>query len=371
MLYVDLPTKEELLHLSEVRCDACVSLFLPVSPLPQDMEAGRIALGNMIKEALVTLADKGLDKRRMAALEEELAHVVEADDFWLFHANSLAVLATPEMIRTYRLANTLQAHISVADRFYIKPLFRALTFPHSAFVLALSENEARVVELLPEGPPEVVKVPNMPKNALEAIGRASTNTSTGSLTAESGSRGPKMRLAQYARKVNEALRPLLAGTDTPLILMSTEPLGPIFRSLCHSDNLVNEMIYASPDRITPAELANMARPLLDKYNAQRLEKVKELFEERTGQNRVAADIASVAKAATYGMVSLLLADFDRVEEGFIDESGAIRFSSEPGAHGLIDEIVKRSFACGAQVIAVRKEKMIGSDGVAAILRYPM
>ena len=371
MLYVDLPTKEELLHLSEIRSDACISLFLPVSPLPQDMEAGRIALGNMMKEALATLHANGLDKRRLAALEEELAHVVEADDFWHFHANSLAVLATPEMIRTYRLANSLQAHLSVADRFYIKPLFRALTFPHAAFVLALSENEARVVELLPQGAPELVDVPNMPKNALEAIGRASTNTSTGSLADESGSRGPKMRLAQYARKVNDALRPVLAGTDTPLILISTEPLGPIFRSLCHSDNLVSEMVSNSPDRITLTELANLARPLLDKYNAQRLEKVKTLFEERAGQQRVATDIASVAKAATYGMVSLLLADFDRIEQGFIDESGSVRFSNDPGAHGLIDEIVKRSFACGAQVLAVRKEEMIGNDGVAAILRYPM
>ena len=35
----------------------------------------------------------------------------------------------------------------------------------------------------------------------------------------------KVRLAQYARKVDQALRDLLGGRETPLILAAAEPLS--------------------------------------------------------------------------------------------------------------------------------------------------
>ena len=371
MLYINLPTREELLDLADVRSDACVSIYLNVSPLPQEAHASRIELGNLIKQALASLHDAGLDKRRLWSLEEALSDVVQTEDFWRFHANSLAVLVTPDSIRTYRLANVLTNQVSVADRFHLKPLLRAVTYPQNAYILALSENEARVVEIFAEGAPEEIHVPNMPADALAAIGRSSIEATSGNLTTESGSRGPKMRLAQYAKKVDEALRPVLKGSDAPLFLVSTEPLGPIFRSVCSYLNLYDEMLRSSPDRISIAELTAMARPLLDKYHARQLEEVKALFEERKGQQRTATDLADVAKAATYGMISVLLIDFDRVETGFIDSNGNLSFSKEPGAYGVIDEITKRALACNARVLAVRKEDMISDSGAAAILRYPM
>lgn len=48
------------------------------------------------------------------------------------------------MIRTFRLPNDLTPLLVVSDRLYLKPLFRPVTFPHAAFVLALSENAVRL-----------------------------------------------------------------------------------------------------------------------------------------------------------------------------------------------------------------------------------
>ncbi len=371
MLYVNIPTREELLQLAEIRSDVCVSIYLKTSPLPQDIEASRIELHNQLKDAFSQLENSKLDKRRLEALKDELADVLEADDFWFFHANSLAILATPDSIRTYRMANEVKTQLEISDRFYLKPLLRALTFPHTAYILALSENDVRVVEFFSAGPPEEVKVENMPKDALSAVGKSSLTASLGSLTHESGSRGKKMRLAQYARKVDEALRPLLIHSDSPLILISTEPLASIYRSVSSLINLVDETVFTSPDRITVSELVALGRPVLDKHNAAQLNEVKEKFEVRAGQNRVVTDLTDIARAATYGMISLLLVDFDDSVAGTIDDNGKLTLTSEPGAYGVIDEVVKRSLACGAKVLAVRKEDMIGNTGVAAILRYTL
>lgn len=371
MLYVNIPTRAEVLELADIRADACISIYLQTSPLPQEREASRIELDNMVRDALISLQESGFDKRRLWALADELAEVIEADDFWRFHAHSLAVLATPEHIYTYRLANDVNTRLKVGDRFYLKPLFRALTFPHHAYVLALSENDVRLVEFFPEAPPEEIKLRDMPKDALSAVGKSSLTSSLGSLTHESGSRGYKMRLTQYARKVDEAMRPLLAPGSAPLILVCTEPLASLYRAVASIPTLSDETVFISPDRLSISELVALARPVLDKHNDESLETTKKLFEERMGQKRVATDIAETAKAATYGMVSLLLVDFNKVVTGTIDEDGALALGNEPGNYGVIDEIVKRSLACGAKILAVREENMIGDTGVAAILRYPL
>lgn len=371
MLYVSLPTREELLNLSDVRSEACVSIYLATSPLPQQQNASRIELGNLIKQAVTSLQEDGLDKRRLEDLEDMIYGVTEEDDFWQFHANSLAILATPDSIRTYRLANSLNSQVEVADRFFIKPLLRALTFPHAAYILALSENEARVVEFFSDAAPELVKLPDMPKDAMSAIGRSSIHTSTGSLTEGSGSRGPKMRLAQYANKVDEALRPLLLSKGSPLVLVSTEPLASIFRSVVSTQHLVEETIFTSPDRISMGDLVAMARPVLDRHYDKHIEDMCKLFEERSGQNRTATDLADIAKAATYGMVSLLLVDFNSTARGTIDDNGALVYSDAPGSLSLVDELVKRAMACGAEVLSMRREEMIGQTGAAAVLRYPL
>jgi hypothetical protein len=85
-------------------------------------------------------------------LREALVDLDEDEEFWRYQSRSLGVLATPDNTRTFRLPNRLTSSFEVADRFYLKPMLRAITFPHEAFVLALSENAVRLVEVLPDVP---------------------------------------------------------------------------------------------------------------------------------------------------------------------------------------------------------------------------
>lgn len=83
----------------------------------------------------------------------------------VFQANSLAVFVMADFIG-YRLANDLTSMVQVSDRFHLKLFCALVTFPHSAFILApLSENAVRLVEMHADLAPEVVKVPDMPKDA--------------------------------------------------------------------------------------------------------------------------------------------------------------------------------------------------------------
>ena len=165
MLYVDIPSLADLKSLAAHRDDICVSIYLPTTPVSQEVEGDRIELKNFAKEALRQLEKANADKRRVAALMEHLDDFVDDDEFWRFQARSLAVLATPDNARTFRVPNALLPIVEISDRFHLKPLLRAVAFPNTCFVLALAENAVRVIQVSADLPPAVISVDGLPKDA--------------------------------------------------------------------------------------------------------------------------------------------------------------------------------------------------------------
>lgn len=373
MLHVDIPTLADVKSLVAARADACVSIYLPTTPLTQKTAASRIRLGNLWRGAAAQLEAAAFDKRRLAALEEQIADLAADRSFWRTQANSLAVLATPETLRTFRLPNRLVEQIEVSDRFFLKPLLRAITFPQVAFVLALSEGAVRLIEVFPDQPPNRVRIRALPKDAGDATRRASVNDRSPSGRIQGGE-GQKVLLRQFARRVDAALRAVLAGRDVPLILAATEPLEPIYRSVCTYARLAAPAIAASPDRMSDAELAEAARGVLDRLYAADVADIRSLYEIRTGQDRTTTDIARAARAATVGNIECLMVDIEAAAPGRVDaETGKVSFANEPGAgsYDIVDEVAGRTLLSGGRVLGVRAGDLPAEGQLAAILRYPL
>jgi hypothetical protein len=259
----------------------------------------------------------------------------------------------------------------VSDRFHLKPLLRSITFPHSAFVLALSENAVRLVEIHAELPPVDVKVEGLPRDAASAVGKSTLNDRSHSGRIH-GSEGQNVRFRQYARQVDAALRPVLSGRDIPLILAGTGRLPSVYRSVNNYPGLLDDGIETSPDKMSAAELAEAARPVLDNAYEAELSRIRALYEARAGAGRATSDISDAARAATYGAIEALLVDIDTVIPGTLDETtGAVSFADGPDAtsYGIVDEIAARALASGATVLGVRKADLPGEGALAAILRY--
>ena len=268
MLYVDIPTRADIQRLGAVRAAACVSIYLPTTPLTQDAQADRIALKNLAGSAIEQLRTLGTHKAEVAAIEEALADLVDDDEFWRFQARSLAVLATAAETLTFRLPNTLQAASLAGDRFFIKPLLRALTVSQSAYVLALAQGAVRLVEVSGDLPSVTVKVEGLPSDVASAVGKASIQDRSQAGRIQ-GTEGQKVRMRQYARLVDQALRGLLAGSETPLILAAAQPLDAIFRSVCSYPHLVAESIEGNPEKTPDEDLGRASRALLDRLHQAR------------------------------------------------------------------------------------------------------
>ena len=269
------------------------------------------------------------------------------------------------------MANNLTSVVEVSDRFHLKPLMRALTFPHTAFVLALSQNSVRLLEIAPDLEPAQIDVPDLPSDVASAVGKSSIRDRAPSRKLQ-GSEGQKTRMRQYARQIDQALRPLLNGTDLPLVLAATEPIDSIYRSVSSHPHLLAASVPGNPDAVPDAELAESARRLLDDVYSAELRTIHETYALRASQRRAAGDIADVARAATYGLVDTVLVDIDESVPGSVDdETGAVTFDDADDAvnYGVVDEIARRVWLNGGKVLAVRSDDIPGESPVAAILRY--
>lgn len=371
MLYVDIPAPAELRNVVAARGDVMVSLYLPTTPHTQDIAQARINLGNLLREAESQLEAASTPKRSIWPISEQIGDLLDDDDFWAHQANSLAVFVTPESLRTFRLPTALHPMVQVSDRFHVKPLLRSVSVQQHAFVLALAENEVRLIEVFADLPAQEVNVPGLPKDAASAMGTATVNSRNYS-NRKGGAEGQNVLLRAFARKVDAALRPVLTGRSEPLILAATDPLFSMYRSVNSFEGLADDGIKASPVRTTPGQLAESARPILDTLHAQTLAQVHAVFAERENEGRATTQIARAARAATFGAVDTLLIDMDEVVPGRVDETtGEITFDDHESAetYGVIDEIAGRVLASGGRVIAVRKADIPQEASLAAILRY--
>ncbi|GAB3058712.1 baeRF11 domain-containing protein [Sediminivirga luteola] len=376
MLHTDIPSPADIKALADVRAEPAVSIYVPTSPVPMGPEgAGRdkLAVKNAFKEAAAQLEAAGQGQEAVGALESHVEELLADEGFWRYLSTSLAVFLTTDSIRTYRLPNRLSEAVEVSDRFFLTPLLRAVTFPHTAFVLALAQNSVRLIEISPDAPPAPVQLDSLPADIESALGAALTEDTEPSLRLV-GEEGKKVRLRQFARAVDRGLRPLLTGRTEPLILAATEPLSSIYRAVNSYAHLADDDIDGNPEGLPDSELDRAAREVLDRIYRQQVEDVRQRLEDGTTNQHAALDLQQVARAATYGAVETLLVDIDGQLPGLVDEQdGTVTLHEDGDAldHGVLDEIARRVLLTGGRVLAVRAEDIPEGASAAAVLRFPV
>jgi hypothetical protein len=371
-LHTDIPTRTQVDRLLDSRRPGSVSIYLPTDPVSNG-RAERTELGTLASQAERQLVEAGFAKAEVAAVADVLADLMDDSEFWRLQARCLAIFATPDAATTFRLPNRLQPAVEVSDRFHVKPLLRALTFPQVALVLALAQGSARVIEVAPDVEPGPVDVPDLPSDVASHVGKASIRDRAPSGRLQ-GTEGQKVRMRQYARGVDQSLRPLLGGLGVPLILAAAEPLDSIYRSVSTYPLLAASSIAGNPETTSDADLAAAARTVLDDLNAAALRDLHELYRRREQESRTAADLAVIARAATFGAVDTVFVDIDQPVPGSIDEeTGAVEFSDADDAvdYGVVDEIARRVWRTGGTVLAVRREDVPDGGAAAAVLRYAL
>ncbi|MDX2375894.1 hypothetical protein M4I32_03665 [Microbacterium sp. LRZ72] len=371
MLPADLPDTAGLLDLTDARSEASVTIVATSSPVPAEHGRVRIGLRNLIDDAERQLAEGDVPGASQRAVIDPLRELLDENDpFWTHQSASLIIFASPERIETFRLANAVEDHASVGDRFDTGPLLRAITFPHRAFVLQLSKGEVRLSELGPDH--RLIERPLALPDDHHTILERAENHGQADMPRPQGTTGDRLERERYCRVVQDELVKVVPKS-IPVILAATTDLDPAYRAVNTHPLLLEKGIDAHPDSLTERDIDGAARGILDEHYAAELSDWRERFGSLRSEGLATSRIAEVAVAASAAGIDELLFNMDDTAEGTIDDYGRIEHADEPGpdTYVLVDEIAARVLRSGGRARAVRNKDLLDGSPVAATLRFPV
>ena len=375
---IDVPTPAMLAELAKHRHSPSASLYVPSAPaagegrapLAFDTDAARTALRSLTGRVREELAALGAPAEAVEALLSALKSLEQDREFWSSRARTVAVFASPDGLRAFRLMNELPAHASVGDRFDLGPLLRAATFPHDGYALAVTAGEARLIALESDSSHHAVPL-DLPEDAGEQILSPTIESGRFDRRGADGALGPKREQTRYCAVVQEAaLAQIAALGDRPLVLTASDDLATAYREVNSYPGLLADGIDGNPSSWSDEEIAARAREILERHYAARIADWRERFGDLRARNQASAQLSDVASAVAAGLVDTLCYDLEDRQEGAIDEFGITALAAEPGpeTYAIVDELAARVLRTGGTVYAVRRDELPEDSPVAATFR---
>jgi hypothetical protein len=359
----------------------CVSVFLPTHRAGPEVQQGPIRLKNLLREATEALQADGVKAPTIKSLLAPLWRLLDDGLFWQYQSDGLALYSRPGWWRSFRVPLDLPELARVADRFHVSPLLPLLTGDGHFFVLALSQNQIRLLEGTRDRLEEV-DLPGVPLGVRDALQGEEGQKQLQLYVADRGgvaARGifhghgsagdvQEERVLQYLRKVDRALGEVLAGERAPMVLAAVEDLAPLWRKATTYPHLVDETLAGNPDALGPHELHPRAWAIVEPLFLQALREAAARYDQLAGSGLTSKDPREIIRAAEHGRIDTLFAS--QHPAGPSTDEGGVPVSDEgSGLQDLLERAAATTLIKGGTVYMLAVGEVPGGGGVAAVFRY--
>ncbi|HSQ26027.1 MAG TPA: hypothetical protein VLM80_02775 [Anaerolineales bacterium] len=388
---MDILTRAELEQLMRKEQQWCVSIYMPTHRTGTDAQQDPIRLKNLLKEAEKQLSTQGIGRRDVQNMLEPASILLEDSNFWQHQRDGLAVFISSNRVRRYRLPLKFEEFVAVMDHFHISPLLPLFTGDGQFYILALSQNEIRLLNGTRDSVSEVdigqvggslaetiPSVNHQMSLQLHASGSTGGMSGSGSATFHGQGGGSdesaKNELLRYFRLVSDGLTEFLQRDQVPLVLAGVEYLLPIYKEANTYPYLIDTVIKGNPDLLSADELHKSAWDIVAHlFQAAQAEAV-DLYQQLAGQasERVADTLEKIVPAAYAGRVETLFVAAGVQHWGVfnpVTNEIELHDQIESGNEPLLDMAAVQTYLKGGKVYAVEPEKVPGGTLAAAVLRY--
>jgi len=382
---MDLLNLEELKALVRQDVGPCASIFMPTHRAGAETRQDPIRFKNLLREAEQGLRALGLRSPQARGLLKPARELLTDSAFWRHQSDGLAVFAADKLFRFYRLPLDFAELMVVGERCHVKPLLPLFMGDGHFFVLALSQNQLRLLEGTRHSVDEI-DLEGVPTSLVEALGedrekqlQFHTQTQapgTGERAAGFHGHDPadeaKGRLLRYFRQVNEGLGQVLKDERAPLVLAGVDYLLPLYKEANTYPHLLEQGVTGSPEALTPAELHRRAWEIVQPRFLEAKQAARAQYQELAGTGRTSTNVREVVPAAYHGRVDVLFVAVGIKQWGRLDpDTHSVHLSEEPvpGDEDLLDVAAVQTVLNGGTAYAVQSEKVPDNAPLAAIFRY--
>lgn len=374
----------------------CVSLFMPVERGGRETRQNPIRLKNLLQTAEEQLNERGADERTIAALLAPIHELHDDAGFWRTRNDGLAVFRSADWFQYYWLPYAPEELVVSAPQFHVKPLLPLITAGERFYVLALSQQQVRLLHATRYSVNEIDLADiDMPHNIDELLqyddperqlqwhtgtgARSSPQTAGGQRGAMFHGQGltsgeyDKVNLLRYFQQIDNGLHEILRNEDAPLVLAGVDYLLPLYHEANHYQHLVEQGITGNPDTLRNEELHEQALPIIDPIFAGERQAGAERYAELANTDQASADLRAVVPAAAIGRVDRLFVAAGQHVWGRYDPStNAMKELPEnaPESVDLLDLAALYTWLNSGTVFLVPPEEMPAKGATAAaVFRY--
>jgi len=385
---MNLLTRDDLTELMEKQDDICISIYLPTYRAGVETKQGRIRLKNMVRDAEMRLIDSGMRSPDAKLFLEPVQELVLDNQFWLQQRDGLAIFLTTDMFYHFFLPLPVNELLHINQRFHLKPLLPLLIGDGLFYVLALSQNDIRVLKCTRASVSEL-EIDTIPHSLAEAMKyddperqlqyHSNTLQGTNDKAAATfhghgvGTDDSKDNILRFFRLIDRGLHELLREEKAPLVLVGVEFLFSIYREANTYAYLTVEGIPGNPEELSAEDLQTLAWPVVEHYFHKAEQEALTYYGPLRGTGRTTHDIKEAAAAAYNGKVEILfLADDAEEKWGRFDpESNQVHMhqEAESGDEDLFDFTAIQTIINGGSVYLMDRNQLPDSEALAALFRY--
>jgi len=327
--------------------------------LSREAQQDSIRLKNLVGEAVEGLIQDGLRRPEAEEIVEPASQLPHREEIWGHRSQGMACFCGKDWFRVYTVPLEFDEQLFVSDRFHVKPLLPLLTADARFYVLALSQESARLFEATRHSIREL-ELPPIPRADVDGVEQVQQHHShrapaqgkgkTGEVIFH-GQGGPEDRsktdILHYFQRVNRAVTDVLREQRAPLVLACVGYLAPIYESANSYARLIKAKVPGSPDRWSLDELRRHAWKMVEGELLQEQKRAVQEFKNQQANQRATDNIREVVLAADAGRVGSLLVENGSQQWGRVEpELHTVHLCDGPeeGDEELLDYAVTRTLA---------------------------
>jgi hypothetical protein len=379
-------SKEELRHLVETRDEPSVSIFMPTHRVGTEVQQDPIRLKNLLNEAEESLVVSGLRAPQAQELLGPARDLLDDDIFWQHQSDGLAVFLSSKLFRLYRLPFDFEELLVVTDRFHVKPLLPLLSGDGRFYVLALSQNQIRLLQGTRYSVSEI-DLEGVPESLAEALRYDDPEKQLQFHTQTGGREGgrqavfhghgvvtedDKQEILRFFHQIDRGIQDLLRDDEIPLVLAGVEYLLPLYQEANTYPHLMDRGVTGNPETLSPEELHQQAWQIVHPQFEQAQKEAIAQYKDLSDTERASKDIREIVPAAYYAKVDALFVAVGLQQWGTFDpQTNTIHLhrEAEPGDEDLLDAAAIQTLLNGGTVYAMEPEQMPDDVPLAAVFRY--
>ena len=384
-------TKDQLQELASVSGINCVSIYLPTHQRGKEVNEGKdaIVLKNHYQKMRSHIEKKGFSEQEANAYLQPIRTLIDDASFWRYQDQGLAVFLADNYFKTMKLPYSVNEFSWLSTSFDLGQLVPLTAKNRAFYILGVSLNKVRLLEAdehsieeidlsaqLPEGMEDALSYYDFEKNLQYHSGGSQTG-SGGTIFHGQGGDGDKedVYIAEYFRRVDEALPRVIAHRDRPVVLAAVAEWHPVFRKANTAVEIYDHGVTGNPDNLSPQELHRQAKEVLHDYFHQHQQKDHARYTSLMGSTQTAHEIEEIAPAALDGRIDALFIARGAHRWGVIDRSNnEVEIADEPNenAHDLVSKAAVETVLHGGRAYLVDAEELpetVEGAMLAAIFRY--